>query len=502
MAAQELDAAEPPPGAKAKQMLDAIHGRWWNVYIGGRYATRIWSPSHVREYVQHGIGRFMLTYVGEQYGGEWHGTLTRERGLHDGREALQQARRFGYSGGVPLCLDIERPTFETRRAGMIEYARAWCEAVRAGGARPGIYANPEPLVAMEHGGVHADFVWIAAWVTRHPAPHDPHGAIRRMPANLWSRPGQRAWQYAGAQNGTACTVLGVDVDISVSDLACLAPPPGAVAAGPNGGAVAARRPALRKGDHGPVVVRLTHRLSTVRSPGTGRPYLDGSRRRFDATTEAALKAFQHEHGLPANGTYGRASARALLAAAKRGSGQRHGAPSPRPTARADRGRPATAPPVRGTDSQAPTLPQLVEQFQRLDAEAERAWQRIEAYGRRSRRLLTRAEAERQDGLPGIAASLRGIEHHLADLVDAEERELALAEYPPPPPAPAASAAGTTADTADLPAASATAPPVSPAPQLADLPTAQLETRIHALDEDLDRSRRERIARYARAEKRL
>jgi hypothetical protein len=433
MAAQGLDAAEPPPAAKAKQMLDAIHGRWWNVYIGGSFATRIWSPSHVREYVQHGIRRFMLTYVGQQHGGEWHGTLTRERGLRDGREALEQARSFGYSGGVPLCLDIERPTFESRRTGMIEYARAWCEAVRAGGARPGIYANPEPLVAMHQGGVRADFVWIASWVTRHPGPHDPHSAIRGLPANLWSRPGQRAWQYAGAQNGTPCTVLGVDVDVSVSDLGCLAPPPGAVAKRAKGGAVARRRPAV-------------HRKA------------------------------QHDGAL---------------------------SPSPRRRAGSDR---AVAPPAPRAGAQAPTLPQLVEQFQRLDAETERAWQRIEDYGRRSRRLLARAEAERQDGLPGIAASLRGIEHHLADLVDAEERELALAEHPTSPLAPAAHAADPPEGAAPAATTSAAGAPAAPtpssAPQLADLPTAQLEARIHTLEDDLDRSRRERIARYARVEKRL
>jgi hypothetical protein len=531
MAVQGLDVAGAPSAVKAKAMLDHIHGRWWCVYIGGPYGggTRSWTPELVREYVRHGIDRFMLTYVGQQHGGtqDFHGILTRERGLQDGRDALACARRFGYSGNFPLCLDVEQATYDTRRSGTVEYARAWCETVRAGGARPGIYANVAPLAAMRQGGVKADFVWVARWVDHAPGPHDPH-AIRDLPASMWSRPGERAWQYAG---GPQCAVLGVHVDISVADLACLAPPPGAVK---GVAASAARHTALRKGAHGPVVVRLTHRLSTVRSPATGRPYLDGPRKHFDARTHAALSAFQHDHRLPASGVYDAATARALLTIAKRQKGghAKAGAGAGKAGAGtgggAAGGGTAAGGGAAARQARAPvSLPGLVERFQLLDAKANHAWQQIEAYGERSRRLLARAAGERNAGLPGIVASLRGIEHQLEDLVGLERRELAAiehAEAPAPASTPPTAASARTdgeapaATPAAQPAATATAAaepapaavdghaaephPLPPPERLADLTAAELDARIDRFDETLDQLRRERIARYARTEKRL
>jgi hypothetical protein len=537
MAAQGLDKASPPSGALAKQMLEAIHGRWWCIYYAGHYRTdKSWSPAHVRDYVRHGIDRFMLTYVGQQWGNRMAGTLTRAQGQQDGRDALAAARAFGWSGHVPLCLDVEGSTWARRRAGTIEYAHAWCETVRAGGARPGLYANPDPLVGMLQGGVHADFVWIAKWVTLHAGPRDPH-AIDGFPANLWSRPGQRAWQYGGAQGRTPCTVLGHAVDISVADLECLAPPPGGVRAG---AASVRRRQALRRGAHGAGVVRLTHRLSIVRSPSTGRPYLDGPRKRFDARAQAALSAFQHDHGLHANGVYDASSARALLTVAKRQKGR---ATHPHPHQRLPTHAGAAAGRAAARRAGAPTLPQLVEQFERLDAEAHLAWQRIEAYGKRSQRLLARADAERRAGLPGIAASLRGIERRLGELVDAEQHELLVEQQellieqqelaveqreleimqgeqlgaPAPASVGTAPAVGTPVPTATSAAQPVEPPPaphvgdgagppplpaVAPERSLVELTTVELDARIDSLEDGLELARRERIARYARQQKRL
>ena len=99
-----LDRAVAPPPATAKQMLDAINGRWWNVYIGGpESGGHGWSPDLVRQYARLGIDRFMLTYVGRQS----HGPLTRTQGQADAREALAIAKTYGYSGDFPLCLDVE-----------------------------------------------------------------------------------------------------------------------------------------------------------------------------------------------------------------------------------------------------------------------------------------------------------------------------------------------------------------------------------------------------------
>jgi len=501
---QGLDRAAAPSAAQARKMLQAIGGRWWNVYIGGPQSGGSgWTPELVADYVRHGIDRFMLTYVGQQHGG----TLTAAQGHHDGAEALALAKRFGYHGSVPLCLDVEMPTFNGAPSATVQYTRAWCETVRSAGARPGVYANPGPLQAMAKGGVHADFVWVASWVGSHHADHNPH-AISGMPNDLWTKPGQRAWQYAGALKNSPCRVLGLDVDISVAELGCLAPPPGAVAA------AAAARARLDTGARGAAVVRLTHRLSVVPSPTTGRPYLDGPRRAFDAATHDALRAFQQEHGLHATGTYERASARALLRAAKAARPHRQHAALPH-------AQPRPAAPAQTR------LPQLVREFQRLDAAANHAWQQLEAYAGKRLQRLARADAD-HDGLDGIADSLGRIEHQLARLVELEAREVALAEHEPEaahePEAHAAVEAAVTAaadqleapasehamEKAPAPAASAAtdgangARPSPPPPprRLTELDDAELDERLERLDERLDRARRERIARWARVEKQL
>jgi peptidoglycan hydrolase-like protein with peptidoglycan-binding domain len=468
---QGLDRAVAPAPATAKQMLDAINGRWWNVYIGGpESGGHGWSPDLIRQYARHGIDRFMLTYVGRQS----HGPLTRAQGQADAREAVAIAKTYGYGGDVPLCLDVELSTFNSSPSKTVEYARAWCATVRKQGARPGVYANPAPLAAMAKGKVLADFVWIASWVSTTASRRHPHEATG-MPANLWRRPGQRAWQYGGIINGKPCNVMGLNVDLNVADLACLAPAPG----GSNGTSRArpTRAHALRRGDRGAAVVRLTHRLSVLRSRKTEHAYLDGPRSRFDAETETALKAFQAEHRLLADGAYGRLSAAALLKAIKREK---------------DRRRPG---------HQAPTeLPELVHEYLRLDAAADRAWQKLDAYGRRQRGLVkakgkangrAAAQAGQAAGLAGVTSSLARIEGQLGTLVDLEKREagLATAYQPAEGDAPAPTGASTNGSNGSN----------GSHPELSD---EELDRRIHRLDRRLDRCRKARIARYARVEQAL
>lgn len=221
MALQGLDRAAAPPPQKAKQMLDAIGGGWWNVYIGGPESGGSgWTPSVVKSYAQQGIRKFMLTYVGRQ----WDGPLTRKQGRADAQDALALATSFGYSGAYPLCLDVELKTYNTSPQGAVKYAAAWCDAVRAAGARPGVYANPDPLKGMS-GKVAADFVWVASWVGHGAGQREPRDAPG-LSESLWGRPGQRAWQYGAEYGGKKCRVLGLDVDINVADPGCLAGPPG------------------------------------------------------------------------------------------------------------------------------------------------------------------------------------------------------------------------------------------------------------------------------------
>ena len=534
---QGLDRGVAPPAATAKKMLDTIDGRWWCVYIGGPYySLRGWSPETVREYVRHGIDRFMLTYVGQQAGGQFReGELTAQRGRRDAQEALALAKNYGYSGDFPLCLDVELQTFNHAQSKTVEYARAWCAAVKEAGARPGVYANPAPLQAMAKGKVPAEFVWIASWVTNTASRRNPHEA-KGIPANLWARSGQRAWQYAGILgDDKPCNILGFNVDINVADLGCLAPPP-------NGKGKTEqpqkRARALRRGDRGPLVVRATHRMSILRSRKTGKPYLDGARSRFDAETETALKAFQTDHGLTASGRYGRESARALLKAVKKAQASPNGAKA---------------------EVAATNLPELVRDFRRLDAAADRAWQRLEVHGRQRVQMLERAKqgGDGDSGIAAITASLAGIEKQLATLVELERQDVEMerqqlemerqqlvmerqelelagqaagAAKSPAMQAAAqgVSAQGASTQTPDTEAARYIAPAQrdelmagasspgtgatgmngggttteAPKRALKDLSDEELDRRIHVLDRRIDQSRKLRIARYAQAEKEL
>ena len=527
---QGLDRAAAPPAATAKTMLDIIDGRWWNVYIGGPYTGgKLWSPEVVREYARHGIERFMLTYVGQQAGGPFKtGRLTREQGRADAREALAIAKRYGYTGDFPLCLDIEMSTFNFSPSKATTYARAWCAAVDAAGARPGIYANPGPLQAMAKAKVPADFVWIASWVSSSKGKHDPH-AVKGMPDELWSGPGQRAWQYAGKIGKRDATVLDLSVDINVADLGCLAP-------APNVAAAQQKRPkrsrALKKGDRGPVVVRFTHRLSVLKSKKSGTAYLDGARSRFDAETEAGLKAFQAEHGVTVSGRYGDETARTLLKAVRRAKAK--AAQRVVTTAKEDVKAEVKAE-VRTT-----SLPALVKEFQRADAEADRAWQKIEAYGRRRVRVLERERRREADTDIGrLTARLAGIEKQLATLVELERQELEMerqeleleyaelaldlaehelhhdpqddAQHEQVPVAATPAAYGATEYQETVAAATslgngggssngAGTVVDKPRRSLSDLSTAELDKHIELLDTRLENARRLRIARHARVEK--
>jgi hypothetical protein len=190
-----LDRASPPAAGVAKAMLDRIGGSWWNVYIGGPRASVTWTPAQVDAYRDQGIRHFLLTYVGRQQ----HDVplLTAAQGAADGDDACRRAESFGFGAGAPLCLDVELPTFEIAPTGSIDYAAAWCKAVRARGLRPGVYANVNPLLALAERADKPDWVWVARWLVDTPLPNpgaDP-ADIRGLTADMWT--GRRVWQYAG-----------------------------------------------------------------------------------------------------------------------------------------------------------------------------------------------------------------------------------------------------------------------------------------------------------------
>lgn len=74
--------------------------------------------------------------------------------------------------------------------------------------------------------------------------------------------------------------------------------------------------ALKVGSKGRRVVTLTRRLAFVKSPRDHQPYLTHKYQTFTHEVERAVKDFQREHGLKADGVVGPATARQLAASTK------------------------------------------------------------------------------------------------------------------------------------------------------------------------------------------
>jgi GH25 family lysozyme M1 (1,4-beta-N-acetylmuramidase) len=110
---------------------------------------------------------------------------------------VQILKTFGHAAaGTPVCLDLERRTWEAAPSAALDYAVAWCQAVRQAGLRPGVYSNPDPLKALHARAGGPDWVWIASWILEGPdSGLDPCRATG-MPAAMWGSQGQRVWQYA------------------------------------------------------------------------------------------------------------------------------------------------------------------------------------------------------------------------------------------------------------------------------------------------------------------
>jgi uncharacterized protein YcbK (DUF882 family) len=286
---------------------------------------------------------------------------------------------------------------------------------------------------------------------------------------------------------------------------------------------------LRRGDEGRLVEKLTKRLSYVRRKGSSKErYLDGPRKRLDAEAEAAVKAFQRDHGLDDDGVVGSKTALKLNRAVRLERAKRE---KEREKKTSDSGGGVTPPPKR----RRARLPALVEELKRRDAETDRAWTAIATYGRRRQQLLERLQAKAGGGGGGNAepppAEAQGmremteillrIEAKLTQLVEVEQRELAAPE--PEPPAGSGSSGGavtpsgsTVVQVVSPPAPPAQAPPepggsagngvFAPPPMpprdLDDLSDAELLQRVERLDRALGRARTVLIRRYISVETEL
>jgi hypothetical protein len=203
----------PDPGVAKQMLADIGGGTWWNVYMGGpESGGHGWTPSLLKQYKDNGITRFLLSYVGWQ--ADNPARLTASQGTQDGAEACQLAARFGFAAaGTPVCLDLEGPTWDAEPVTSLEYAGAWCHAVRSHGFRPGVYSNPRVLIPLHARADRPDWVWVASWIANTAdSSRDPHKAAG-LSDDLWPGAGQRAWQYAGALQSGPCTVRQLGGDL-------------------------------------------------------------------------------------------------------------------------------------------------------------------------------------------------------------------------------------------------------------------------------------------------
>jgi hypothetical protein len=285
---------------------------------------------------------------------------------------------------------------------------------------------------------------------------------------------------------------------------------------------------LRLGDRGARVARLTRRLARARSKA-GTPYLAKPRREFGAAVEAALKAFQAEHGLEPDGVYGPLSQRKLNRVLRV-----QAKPSEKDTA-ASRG---------------PRFKAMVREVLENDAEAGEAWEALVARAAKRRRQLARLKAKQaggagaagdaalrstvSEGFAAVTAVLKDIDGTLDTLVSAQAADsdsasasvseevvaaaavvapdgatevaagagdgappdaeaIVVQAEPPEPPAPEGPA----------PPSPAAAPPSAPRRrELTELSDEELLERIERLDRALDRARAVMIRRFVAVEKEL
>jgi peptidoglycan hydrolase-like protein with peptidoglycan-binding domain len=275
--------------------------------------------------------------------------------------------------------------------------------------------------------------------------------------------------------------------------------------------VAAADGPLKLGARGARVVRLTGRLARLRSKA-GTPYLDKPRKKLDTTVETALKTFQSEHGLVADGVFGPLSQRKLNRALRLQAKRRKEPKVAKPAGR--------------------SLKSLVIALQHADAETGEAWDALVAYAGKRRRALVRARAEVAarapatdavlvEGFAAVTKALHKIDVTLdgiAEDIDSQGQAQAVIVEPKAAaaaiPAEVSGGGGRNVTQTEPPPPPPNEGPAPPSPaavepaavprrkELVDLTDEELLDRIARLDRALDRTRAVMIRRYIEVEKDL
>ncbi|MEP7055786.1 MAG: glycoside hydrolase domain-containing protein [Actinomycetota bacterium] len=208
IAAACVAAGTPAPGA-------------WAFYLGGRGHNGGHGTTYTNELLDvlaaRGV-RLLPIYVGAQH------SLSRDRGIADAKDAMRLNTEFLNRNDI-IVADIEKHTSDSDPDAAVQYVNGWTVTLHDAHMRSMVYgsfnlaadlgarANPKP-----------DAVWVARFRAHAPKPgFDPH-KIPGVPADAFSRAGQRAWQYGAAFKDkpdalaeTPCNIEGLNVDVSAID---------------------------------------------------------------------------------------------------------------------------------------------------------------------------------------------------------------------------------------------------------------------------------------------
>ncbi len=223
-----LDRGSAPSLLQARAALTETGGSAWAFYLGGagHQGFTAYTKAFVATLMAEGVGMLPI-YVGAQ------GALSHQRGVSDALDAVRLSATFGDPNRL-LVTDIERFASDANPAAAVDYMRGWTQTLHQHGFLSAVYGSLELMNGIAAGaGPRADAIWPAAWlvdagktVPQAKWPSVPT-AVPKIAANLWNKPGQRAWQFLG---DVVFPASKINVDVSVIDAECFSalkpsPPP-------------------------------------------------------------------------------------------------------------------------------------------------------------------------------------------------------------------------------------------------------------------------------------
>ena len=233
-----LDRSQAPTVPKARKALEIaskaaktpLPGAW-AFYLGGPAHNKGKGSTYTNDVLDGMAGHGILLlpiFVGIQ------GNLSHARGVSDAKAAMKLNKTFRSRNDM-LVADIERHTSDADPQAAVRYVEGWTETLHAAGLRSMAYGSFNLAIDLgKSASPQPDAIWVARFVATKPEPgHDPH-VIKGVPDSSFKKRGRRAHQYGGAAGNVACTVNGLNVDVSIVDSEIFGAAGGHAAAPPTG----------------------------------------------------------------------------------------------------------------------------------------------------------------------------------------------------------------------------------------------------------------------------